>query len=115
MAFSEAELKLIDASAGDLCRRLSARGLPHKIKYLCEIEGHSVTLWEERPAWKGRGKTTKMGVARCRYWKSRETWQLFWMKRDLKWHAYDPQVSFAKRISTLVKVVAEDKWGAFFG
>jgi hypothetical protein len=115
MAFSELDLKRIDASAGDLCRRLNVKSLPHKIRYLCEVEGHTVTLWEERPAWNDPKSLTKQGIARFRYWKSRSTWQLFWMRRDLKWHAYDPEVSFAKTISPLVKVVEADKWSAFFG
>ena len=115
MAFSELDLKRIDASAGDLCRRLNARSLKHQIRYLCEIEANTVTLFEGRPAWNDPKATTKMGIARFRYWKSRGTWQLYWMRRDLKWHAYDPDVSFAKAIASLVKVVEEDKWSAFFG
>jgi len=87
----------------------------HGIQYPCEVKGNAVTLWEERPAWNDPKKTTKMGVARFRYWKSRRTWQLYWMRRDLKWHPYDPDVSVAKRIAALVKVMEEDKWGAFFG
>lgn len=115
MAFSELDLKRIDTSAGDLCRRLNSRSRQHRIRYLCEVEGNTVTLWEERPAWDDPKRTTKTGIARFRHWKSRETWQLYWMRRALKWHAYDPDVSFAKRLSALVKVVEEDKWRAFFG
>ena len=115
MAFAEIEFKGIDASVGKLCRALSSKGLPHKIQYIYEVEGHTVTMYEERPAWKDPDKTTRQGIARFRLFRSRKEWKVYWMRQDLKWHEYDPDVSTATSLAPLVAVVSEDKWGAFFG
>jgi hypothetical protein len=114
MAFSEIELKLIDSTVGELCRRVP-RHVKNQLRYSYEIEGHNVSLFEERPHWKSKGEWTKTGVATFRYFRSRGEWKLYWMRRDLKWHQYDPEVSKSRSLKVLVAVVEEDKWGAFFG
>ena len=55
-----------------------------------------------------------MGVARFRYTRSRRSWTLHWMRRDLKWHMYDPDAMPAD-LEALVALVDEDRYGAFFG
>ena len=114
MAFSEIELKLIDTTVGELCRRVPAH-IRDQLDYIYEVEGHAVFMYEIRPQWNDPKKTTKMGVARFRYFRSRGEWKLYWMRRDLKWHEYDPDVSTATSLKSLVAIVDEDKWGAFFG
>jgi hypothetical protein len=42
------------------------------------------------------------------------SWTLYWMRRDLKWHAYDPDAMPAD-LESLVALVDEDRYGAFFG
>jgi Protein of unknown function (DUF3024). len=55
-----------------------------------------------------------MGVARFRYRRTRGSWTLYWMRRDLKWHTYDPEV-IPTDLESLVALVDEDRYGAFFG
>ena len=86
-----------------------------ELEFVYEIEGHSVSIYEVRPDWKDSSKKTKMGVARFRYTRSRGEWRLYWMRRDLKWHLYDPDVSISRQLEPLVQVVASDRFGAFFG
>jgi len=115
MAFSEIEEKRIDSLVGALCRAKSPAKYRNELKYSYEIDGHAVSIWEERPRWDNPTEWTKMGIARFRYIKAKREWKLYWMRRDLKWHSYDPEVSTAKSLEPLVRVVAEDKWGALFG
>lgn len=115
MAFSESELKRIDATVGDLCRRISPARFADEFRFVYEIDGHGISVFEERPPWDGRpGEWTRMGVARLRYFRSRDEWTLYWMRRDLKWHIYDPETR-KRDLRTLVRVVEEDSYGAFFG
>lgn len=61
MAFSESELKRIDATVGDLCRRMSPARFADELRFVYEIDGHGISVFEERPPW------------------------------DRKWHIYDPE------------------------
>jgi Protein of unknown function (DUF3024) len=114
MAFSEFELKMIDRTVGGLCRRHSPAQFADELRTVYEVDGHSVSVFEERPPFRGSGEWTRSGVAKFRYVRSRGTWTLYWMRRDLKWHLYDPQ-PLPPDLSLLVQVVEEDKYGAFFG
>ena len=108
------ELEIIDDTIGALCRRMSPPRLAGKLRFACEIDGHSVSIIEERPPWEGPGEWTRMPCARFRYVRAQATWTLYWMRRDRKWHLYDPETK-KRDLSTLVQVVEEDKNGAFFG
>jgi hypothetical protein len=115
MAFSELELKRIDASVGDLCRRISLPEHADLLRFACDIEGHAVSIIEERPPWRGGpGPWTRHGIARFRFFRSRGVWQPYWMRADLKWHLYEP-VAPTRNLERLVKVVEQDQYGAFFG
>ena len=115
MAFSELELKPIDAAVGDLCRCSSPAEYADELRFVCNIDAHVVSIMEERPPWDGSpGKWTSRGVARFRYFRSRGEWQLYWMRADLKWHLYEPAAP-TKNLSRLVKLVEDDKYCAFFG
>ena len=114
MAVSELELKLIDRTVGTLCRRLSPPQLADQLHVIYEVDGHNVCIFEERPPWRATGAWTHHGVAKFRYYRSRRQWQLHWMRRDLKWHLYEPAEATAD-LAALVAVVDEDTYGAFFG
>jgi hypothetical protein len=114
MAFSEPELQVIERTVGALCRQRSPAQFADKLRVVYEVKGHSVTVFEERPPWRHPGEWTRMGVARFRYVRSRGTWTLYWMRRDLKWHVYDPKTP-RRGLRRLVEVVDEDEYGAFFG
>ena len=115
MAFDELELKRIDNSVGSLCRKRTHPEYRAELEFVYEVEGHSVSIYEVRPDWQDSSKKTKMGVARFRYMRSRGEWRLYWMRRHLKWHLYDPDVSVSRQLEPLVDVVANDRSGAFFG
>jgi len=117
MAFSEIELKYIDNTVGRLCRRHSLPQHHDKLKFIYEVSRHDVSVWEMRPAFNHAGEWTKMGVAKFKYDRKKQTWKLYWMRRDLKWHLYDPSpgASESRSIEPLVAEVERDPYGAFFG
>ena len=114
MAFDELELKRIDRTVGELCRKCSPPEHADQFRTVYEVEGHSVTMYEERPPWDGVGEWTRRGIARFRFYRSRREWQLYWLRQDLRWHLYDPDEMPAD-LASLVAVVDADKYGAFFG
>jgi hypothetical protein len=114
VAFDELELKRIERTVGELCRRRSPAELADELRTVYEVEGHSVTMYEERPPWDGVGEWTRTGIARFRFSCTRREWQLYWMRQDLRWHPYDPDEMPAD-LASLVAVVEADKYGAFFG
>ena len=91
MAFTESELQAIENTVGDLCRRRSPAHLQDQLRLVYEVEGHSVSVFDERPGWHDPSQWVRIGVARFRYFRSRGTWILYWMRRDLKWHVYEPE------------------------
>jgi hypothetical protein len=114
MAFSDLELQTIKNIVGTFCQRRSPPQFKNELRVVYEVQGHSVSIFEERPHWRSPGEWTHTAVAKFRYVRSKGTWNLYWMRRDLKWHAYDPETS-RRDLQTLVSVVDQDKYGAFFG
>ena len=56
MSFSEIELKRINRTLGELCRRHTPHEHADELRFECEIKGHTVSVWEVRPplGWGGR-------------------------------------------------------------
>jgi len=114
VAFDELELKRIERTVGELCRRCSPPEHADELRTVYEVASHSVTMYEERSPWDGAGEWTPRGIARLRFYRSRRECQLYWMRQDLRWHLYDPDEMPAD-LDSLVAVVEADKYGAFFG
>jgi hypothetical protein len=114
VAFSELELKMIDHPVGALCRRMSPPQLADELRIVYDVDGHSVSILEERPPWDGVGERTRRGIARFRYVRSHRLWTLYWMRQDLKWHLFASGMA-AANLAELVAVVEENRYGAFFG
>jgi hypothetical protein len=53
-------------------------------------------------------------VAKATYVRSRGVWRVFWQRRDLKWHSYDPKPE-VKSVEEFASVVDEDMHACFFG
>ena len=116
MAFDDLELRRIVNTVGALCRRRSPPQFKDKLQITYEVTGHNVLVYETRPPWDEPGEWTKLGAAKFTYIRSRKEWKLYWMRRDSKWHAYNPETtSKTHTLEQLVRIVDEDQYGAFFG
>jgi hypothetical protein len=114
VAFDELQLKRIERTVGELCRKCSPPEYADELRTVYEVKGHTVTVYEERPPWDGVGEWTRAGIARLRNYRSRREWRLYWMRQDLRWHLYDPDEMPAD-LDSLVAVIEADEHGAFFG
>ena len=61
MAFSEIELKRIDRTVGDLCRRRCPPKFHNEVRLDCRVTGHDVVIYESRPGWRDPSKWTEHG------------------------------------------------------
>jgi hypothetical protein len=114
MAFSELELKVIDRTVGALCRRKSLPQFADELRIVYEVDGNSVSIFEERPPWNGVGEWTRQGIARFRCVRSRRLWRLYWMRQDLKWHLFKSGLA-TPNLAELAALVEENRYGAFLG
>lgn len=115
MAFNDAELELIDATVGALVRR---RRPPEHIRdqldVEVEIDKHQVRIFSLRPLWSDPTHTVRSGVAQFTYTRTRNSWKLYWMRRDGKWHPWAPTENTGTLLE-LVHVVDDDTRGGFWG
>lgn len=115
MAFSEHELKRYER---DIARFLERRRPPVHIRPELDIDvrlnGQSVEVFEIRPDWQDKAKKMETPVAKATYVRSKNHWRMFWMRRDLKWHGYEPN-SEVRSLEAVLNVVDRDEFCCFFG
>ena len=114
MAFNELELAQIEDVVGGYCKSISPEHISDQLTITYDIDGHAVTIWENRRCWDDESKWMHLEVARFRYFQSRNEWTLYWMRKDLKWHIYEPAEGIHS-LAGLVDVVREDQHGCFRG
>lgn len=79
------------------------------------ITGQSVEIFEIRPVWRGPpDEKHESPVAKATYVRARGVWRVFWQRRDLKWHSYDPK-SEVKSVEEFASLISEDAHACFFG
>lgn len=116
MALSEFESKRAEKLVGELvARRRPPAHIRAKLDLAFRIEGQSVVLFEVRPRWRGApGETMEQPCAKATYIKARGIWRIYWMRADLKWHAYSPCPE-VRDLESFLQVVDEDAHHCFFG
>lgn len=78
------------------------------------IAGHEIELFLVRPHFSDPTQQIEESIAKTRYVKTRDVWQVFWKRADLKWHRYPPQPE-VNSLEAFLKLVAEDANGCFWG
>ena len=79
-----------------------------------KIEGQSVVIYETRPRWDNKKEYKDYAVAKATYVRSKNYWKVFWMRADLKWHAYLPAPT-VKSLQEFTQLVKEDTHHCFWG
>jgi hypothetical protein len=114
MAFNELDLRRIERVVGDFCRRRTQPEVAGELRLIYEVDGQSVVISEERPDWRDSAGRMHTPVAKLRFVRSSGLWSLYWMRADLKWHAYEPAPP-SRDLAELVEVVDRDRCCGFFG
>ena len=115
MALTELECKRYER---DLAKFLERRRPPPHVRPELDIgykiSGQSVEVLEIRPDWRDPKVKREHPVAKATFVRTKNRWRVFWMKRDLKWHAYEPIPEVAS-LEAFLKVVDRDEFCCFFG
>jgi len=115
MAFTESERATnLAALKWFLQRRRPPEDIRSKLDIGYAIVGQTVDVFEIRPDWQDNSTTRHTPVARIRYVRSKGEWRLYWMRRDLKWHAYEPGAEH-RSLHDALAVVDADAHCCFFG
>ena len=115
MALTELETRRCEkAIAHFLERRRPPPHIREKFDLACRIDGQSVDVVEIRPTWDDPTTKHESPVARTTFVRSKNLWKIFWMKRDLKWHGYEPNLD-VKSLDAFFAVIERDQYGCFFG
>lgn len=115
MAFSELERKRCERDLAKFMeRRRPAPAIRPKLDLAYRIEAQSVELFEVRPDWRDPTKTMHTPVAKTTFVRSQNCWKVFWMRRDLKWHSYEPNPE-VHSVEAFLNVVDRDEYCCFFG
>ena len=79
------------------------------------VSGQSIEIFEIRSVWRGPpGAKHELPVAKATYVKARGIWRVFWQRRDLKWHSYEPEPE-VKSVEEFASIVSKDANACFFG
>lgn len=97
---------------------LDAKRPPEKVRAQLDIGyaivGQTVDVFEIRPDWQDRTTTRHTPVARVRFVRTKKQWLLFWMRRDLKWHAYELE-PVHRSLRSALETGSADAYCCFFG
>ncbi|CAM3887156.1 DUF3024 domain-containing protein [Rheinheimera salexigens] len=78
------------------------------------IKEQSIEFFEIRPRLNNKSTKIEQPIAKATHIKQSKTWQIFWLRQDLKWHSYDP-VPEVSSFEEFLAVLAEDAHGCFRG
>ena len=114
MAFDDLEGRRIERIVGGLCNARTPEHVREKLSLEYRVNGHDVVLFERRPPWDGRPGFMETPVAKMKFVRSVGEWRLYWMRRDLKWHRYEP-LPASPELKDLIGEVDRDPFCCFFG
>ena len=85
-----------------------------KIDFGYSYDGKIIILYEIRPVWNNPEEIQHTEFAKIRYYKSRQEWNLYWMRASGKWERYEPFPK-ATHLDEIIKVIEEDAYACFYG
>jgi hypothetical protein len=116
VAFAQIELARVRRGLDAFMQQ--RRPPPHirpKLDLGFRISGQSVEIFELRSRRRGPpDEKHESPVAKATYVRARGVWRVFWQRRDLKWHRYEPRPE-VKAVEEFAALVSEDAHACFFG
>lgn len=88
--------------------------LRDKVREGQRIDGQSIALFLNRPAFQRPGEWIESAIAKIRYFRSRDVWAIYWQRADLKWHSYQPCPE-TETFSAALATIHKDAYACFFG
>jgi hypothetical protein len=85
-----------------------------QIDFAYSYDGKTAILYQITPKWDDPEDLLQMEFAKMRYYKSRQEWNVYWMRANGKWELYEPFPE-ATHLEDILQVIKEDKHACFFG
>jgi hypothetical protein len=115
MAIPENELRECLRAAGAFIEKRRPRPeIRDQLDLRADIEGSALVISEVRPAHDDPKVIHRLPFAKAKWIGTRREWSLYWMRADLKWHAYE----VGRPLTGIAEILAEidrDEHGCFFG
>ena len=115
MATTELELKRWEKSLDTFVeKRRPPIHIRTEVDLCSRVSGQSVEIFERRADWKDKRVVIEMPIAKATFVRSRNSWRVYWMRSDLKWHVYEPK-PIVNSIEEFLNIVDADEHSCFFG
>jgi Protein of unknown function (DUF3024) len=107
-------LEIIEALENFIDKKRPPEHIRKEVDLSYKIEDQSVIIFEIRPKWNNPEVTIECNIAKTTFVKSKNQWNVFWQRADLKWHSYSPN-PILETLNQFLKLVEEDKFNCFWG
>jgi len=114
MSFTNLEIQLIHKLVGEFCQRRIPNHVKDQIRLSYTIGNHQIVISEERSIRDGSSEWIVLEIAKLRYVRARDEWQLYWKRANGKWWPYEPQTG-SRTLAALIKEIDLDSNGCCFG
>lgn len=114
MAFSEMEQKKIEKEVGGFCKKRSPIEIRDKLSFEYRIKAHDIIIYTWRPRWDNPKEWIESDMAKIRYVRTSNMWQLLWQRANGKWVSYEP-FPHSKDLKSMIEEIEADQYGCFFG
>jgi hypothetical protein len=78
------------------------------------VAGQSIEIFEIRPLFRDKNKLQEFPRAKATFVENKKVWSLYWLKRDLRWHRYEPMPT-AGTIEEILAEIDSDPYACFWG
>lgn len=85
-----------------------------KIDMGYSYDGSVILLFEIRPDFMNPAETMQSEIAKIRFYKSRQEYNLYWIRASGKWELYEPFPE-SPYLDKIIEVIRKDEHGCFFG
>jgi len=115
MAFTEFEEQVNRRALAEfVAKRRPPEHIRSRLDLGTEEYGHVIEIFTVVPHYQNKAKLVRQNVARIRFYRSREQWQLYWQRADMKWHLYEPD-PIHHTLHQALKTIDVDEHCCFFG
>lgn len=115
MGFSEFEIKKYEMILNEYIESIRPPvEIRDQLDISFRIDKQSVYLFEIRPEYQNPSKTMEIEVAKSTYVRTQNLWKIFWMRADLKWHGYEPDL-FVDTLEEVLAIIRDDEYACFWG
>jgi hypothetical protein len=112
MAFSEFEIAKYKKIMDEYMEKVRPNEETRKQIDICyKFDNQSIIIFELRNI---NNKVIESPIAKAKYVKTEDRWQILWQRADMKWHIYEPK-SGVKTLNGFIKVIEKDEYGCFWG